>query len=59
MGNIEVEEIDELSANAEIRVLALELMKIALKKNKSFFEVTKEYIKNVYLLKEMLNKEKE
>ncbi|MEM4367478.1 MAG: hypothetical protein QXO21_00430 [Candidatus Anstonellales archaeon] len=42
------------SANMEIRLITLELMKLAFKKKKSFKQITKEYLKNAEYLKEAL-----
>ena len=50
----EFDEYERYSANAEIRQLTLELMKIAIRTKKSFEEVAKEYIRNVYYLSELL-----
>lgn len=53
-------EYDRMDINSELRHLTLELMKIAIRKNKSFEEVAKEFVKNVYYLKDLiLNLEKE
>lgn len=59
MADMEFEGADELSANAELRIIALELMKLAAERKTSFKEVAKEYIRNVYLLKRMLDGQKE
>ncbi len=59
MADIEFEGIEDLSANSEVRIIALELMKIAARKRKSFAQVAREYIRNVYLLKHMLDSQKE
>lgn len=46
---------EEISnANMELRVITLELMKIAARKKRSFRQIAEEYILNVILLKEML-----
>jgi hypothetical protein len=59
MAEIELDGADELSANTELRIIALELMKISSKRKKPFAEVADEYIRNVYLLKQMLDTRKE
>ncbi len=59
MADMEFDGMDDLSANSEIRIIALELMKLASKKRKSFQQVAKEYIKNVYSLRQMLDRQKE
>ncbi len=59
MADTELEGIDEISANSELRLIALELMKLAARKRKTFAQVAKEYIKNVYLLRQMLDGQKE
>ncbi len=59
MADMEFEGADELSANAELRIIALELMKLAAERKTGFKEVAKEYIRNVYLLKRMLDGQKE
>ncbi len=42
---------DELvSANSEVRYISLELMKIASREKRSFEEVAKEFVDNVYYL---------
>lgn len=43
--------------NSELRYLTLELMKIAIRKNKSFEEVAREFIKNVYYLQQLIEVE--
>ncbi|MBU0586648.1 hypothetical protein KJ780_03980 [Candidatus Micrarchaeota archaeon] len=58
MSGTEFEESLENSANMEMRLITLELMKLAAKERKSFQEVAKKYIKNVYLLSSMLQDEK-
>ncbi len=57
MADTEVGESDELSANTEIRILTLELMKLAAKKRKPFVSMVKEYIRNTYTLKRMLEEQ--
>ncbi|MEM3555818.1 MAG: hypothetical protein QXF56_03830 [Candidatus Micrarchaeia archaeon] len=42
------------SINSEMRFITLELMKLAQKKKKSFREVAREFIKNVYCLEGMI-----
>jgi len=42
------------SINSEMRFITLELMKLAQKKKKSFREVAKEFIENVYCLEGMI-----
>ncbi|VVB98505.1 Uncharacterised protein [uncultured archaeon] len=59
MADIELEGIDEVSANSEVRIITLELMKIAIRKKKGFAMVAREYIRNVYQLKHMLDSQKE
>ena len=49
-------EYDRESANSEIRYLTLELMKIAIRKNKSFEEVAQEFIRNVYYMRDLISK---
>ncbi len=48
-------EYDRESANSEIRYLTLELMKIAVREKKPFKQVVKEFIENVYFMKETLS----
>ncbi len=50
----EYEAIDIAYANAEIRNLTLELMKIASREKKSFKQVVREFIENTYYLKRVL-----
>jgi len=46
---------DEIaSINSEMRFITLELMKLAQKKRKSFKQVAKEFISNVYTLDKMI-----
>lgn len=45
---------DGSSVNMELRMLTLELMKIAIKQKRQFKDVAIEYIKNAMLLKTML-----
>jgi len=59
MADIELEGMDDISVNSELRIIALELMKLAGKKKKTFAEVAREYIRNVYALKQMLDDQKE
>ncbi len=59
MADTDFEDIEEFSANSEVRLIALELMKIAARKRRSFSRVAREYIRNVYLLKCMLENQKE
>ncbi|MCX8166460.1 MAG: hypothetical protein N3E37_01245 [Candidatus Micrarchaeota archaeon] len=56
MGDIELDELAASSANMEIRYVTLELMKIALKKKKSFKQITNEYLRNAEYLKRVLTK---
>ncbi|MEM3372804.1 MAG: hypothetical protein QXF76_01145 [Candidatus Anstonellales archaeon] len=53
MSDIEFDDYTS-SANMEIRLITLELMKLAFKKKKSFKQITKEYLKNAEYLKEAL-----
>ena len=46
---------DRESANSEIRYLTLELMKIAVKKNKPFKDIAKEFVENVYYMKNLIS----
>lgn len=59
MADIEFEGLDEVSANSELRIIALELMKLAAKRRRSFQSVARDYMRNVYLLKRMLESQKE
>lgn len=59
MADMEIEGADDISANSEVRIIALELMKMAAKKRKTFAQVAKEYIQNVYMLRRMLDSQKE
>ncbi len=54
-----MDEFDDefFSTNSELRYLTLELMKIAVRKNKSFEEVAREFIKNVYYLQQLIERE--
>lgn len=54
-----MEEDDErqVAANSEIRFIALELMKIALKSGRSFEEVASEYMKNAEKLSALISGE--
>ncbi len=57
MASFEFEEDIEIETNQEIRMLTLELMKIAIAKNKTFKEVVDEFIKNsIYLKKKIIEK---
>jgi hypothetical protein len=47
---------DIYSINAEIRYLTIELMKIAIKKKKSFKKVAKEFVKNTRTLQKMIKR---
>ena len=47
----------EESSNSELRYLTLELMKLAVRQKKSFEEIAREYIRNVYLLKSLIERE--
>jgi hypothetical protein len=44
----------QATANAEMRYIALELMKIAQKSGRSFEEVAREYLENAELLQKMI-----
>lgn len=59
MGGTELESSDEFGANSELRLIALELMKMAKKSRRSFRSVAGDYIRNVYLLRQMLEGEKD
>ncbi len=59
MADIEFEGGEEISANSEVRIIALELMKLAAKKRRSFQSVAREYLRNGYLLRHMLDSQKE
>ncbi len=59
MADMEFEGGDEVSANSEVRIIALELMKLAAKKRRSFQSVAREYMRNVYTLRHMLESQKE
>ncbi len=48
---------DTSSTNMELRMITLDLMKIAVKKKKSFKQVAREYINNVITLKKMLERD--
>ncbi len=54
-----MDEFDEWeeSSNSELRYLTLELMKLAYRQGKRFEEVAAEYIRNVYLLKSLIERE--
>ena len=56
MGMEDWEEWEE-SSNSELRYLTLELMKLASRQGKRFEEVAKEYIRNVFLLKSLIERE--
>lgn len=56
---MEGEEEKDASANSEIRYIALELMKLAAKSNRSFDEVAREYMKNAEKLSNMISGEEE
>ena len=43
------------STNSEMRFIAIELMKIASRKNATFEEVSEEFIRNVYSLEKLVN----
>ena len=47
---------EQASANAEMRYLTLELMKIAAKRKSSFADVTNEFIDNVYSLEKLVQR---
>ena len=47
---------DIYSINAEIRYLTIELMKIAIKKKKSFKKVAKEFVKNARTLQNIIKR---
>ncbi|MDD5336944.1 MAG: hypothetical protein PHS02_00485 [Candidatus ainarchaeum sp.] len=59
MADMELEAAEEISANSEMRIIALELMKLAIRQKKPFHKIAAEYISNVYLLKHMLDGQKE
>jgi len=59
MADMDLEAAEEISANSEMRIITLELMKLAAKQKKPFHTVASEYISNVYLLKRMLDGQKE
>ncbi|MBI4399742.1 hypothetical protein HY570_03250 [Candidatus Micrarchaeota archaeon] len=48
-------EEDIASINAEMRYITIELMKLAAKKNKSFDEIAREFIGNVYRLNRVIS----
>ncbi len=52
-------EFQRESANSELRYLTLELMKIAVRRRKSFDVVAKEFIRNTYYLKNLIMKVEE
>jgi len=52
----EFEEWEE-GSNSELRYLTLELMKLAYRQGKRFDEVAAEYIRNVYLLRSLIERE--
>jgi hypothetical protein len=55
----EYEAIDLAYANAEIRSLTLELMKIASREKKPFKQVVHEFIENTFYLKRILEEHAE
>ncbi len=54
MPGTEFEDSEDLNANMELRLITMELMKLAAKEKKPFREVAERYISNVYFLKRML-----
>jgi len=56
---MEGEEEKDGTANSEIRYIALELMKLAAKSNRSFDEVAREYMENAEKLSRMISGEEE
>ncbi|NPA22285.1 MAG: hypothetical protein GXN92_01765 [Candidatus Micrarchaeota archaeon] len=51
--------LDEMDHNSEVRYIALELMKLSKLKNIPFKKLAREYIKNVYLLDQMIQEAQE
>ena len=51
---MEFEESDSYSANSELRYITLELMKLAEKKGITFEEISGEYVKNTFYLKNLI-----
>lgn len=47
-------EEEKANANSELRFIALELSKIAFRKNKPFAQVASEYVQNVHELESIL-----
>lgn len=52
------EELEENDVNSELRYITLALMKIAARRKKPFRKIAKEYIKNVYILRQLIDKER-
>ena len=50
-------EEEVVSVNAEVRYLSLELMKIASREKRSFREVAREFVDNVYYMHELIKDE--
>ncbi|MCK4319201.1 hypothetical protein KAW38_01365 [Candidatus Micrarchaeota archaeon] len=50
---IDIED-DSSSANSELRYLTLELMKLAVKENRTFKQISQEYVENVFLLQTLI-----
>ncbi len=50
---IDIED-DSSSSNSELRYLTLELMKLAIKKNRTFEQISQEYVENVFLLQTLI-----
>ena len=51
---MEFEDDEPYAANAELRYITLELMKIAEKKGTTFDEIAKEYLRNTFKLKKFI-----
>ncbi|MGB9703663.1 MAG: hypothetical protein ACP5HJ_01025 [Candidatus Micrarchaeia archaeon] len=47
---------EDYEINSEIRYLTIELMKLAIQNKKSFKEISQEFIKNAFYLKELIKK---
>jgi hypothetical protein len=47
---------EDYEINSEIRYLTIELMKLAYQNKKSFKQVSKEFVKNAFYLKELIKK---
>lgn len=45
---------EEYEINSEVRYLTIELMKLATVKKKSFKDISREFIKNAYYLKKLI-----